>query len=123
MKRFKRIAALLLALSMLAAAGCAENPADTSSGTEGSESSSGAESSDPNPFVEPEVNEIRDTINALYGNAPDRSLRANNMLSRQAARIFPPHQHRISRQRRQGADRRRACAVLRFAGLGRLQRP
>ena len=81
MKRFKRIAALLLALSMLAAAGCAENPADTSSGTEGSESSSGAESSDPNPFVEPEVNEIRDTINALYGNAPDRSLRANNMLS------------------------------------------
>lgn len=70
MKRFKRIAALLLALSMLAAAGCAENPADTSSGTEGSESSSGAESSDPNPFVEPEVNEIRDTINALYGNAP-----------------------------------------------------
>ena len=72
MKRFKRIAALLLALSMLAAAGCAENPADTSSGTEGSESSSGAESSDPNPFVEPEVNEIRDTINALYDNAPER---------------------------------------------------
>ena len=110
MKRFKRIAALLLALSMLAAAGCAENPADTSSGTEGSESSSGAESSDPNPFVEPEVNEIRDTINALYGNAPDRSLRANNMLSGKLPE-------------RQGADRRRACAVLRFAGLGRLQRP
>ena len=90
MKRFKRIAALLLALSMLAAAGCAENPADTSSGTEGSESSSGAESSDPNPFVEPEVNEIRDTINALYGNAPDRSLRANNMLSGKLPELSRP---------------------------------
>ena len=75
---------------MLAAAGCAENPADTSSGTEGSESSSGAESSDPNPFVEPEVNEIRDTINALYGNAPDRSLRANNMLSGKLPELSRP---------------------------------
>ena len=79
MKRFKRAAALLLALSMLAAAGCTDKPEETSSAAE-SGSSDNSDTS-PEPFVEPEVNEVRDTIDALYGTPADRSLKANNVLS------------------------------------------
>ena len=79
MKRFKRAAALLLALSMLAAAGCTDQPEETSSAAESGSSDSSDTSSEP--FVEPEVNEVRDTIDALYGTPADRSLKANNALS------------------------------------------
>ena len=79
MKRFKRAAALLLALSMLAAAGCTDKPEETSSAAESGSSDSSDTSSEP--FVEPEVNEVRDTIDALYGTPADRSLKANNALS------------------------------------------
>ena len=79
MKRFKRAAALLLALSMLAAAGCTDKPEETSSAAESGSSDNSDTSSEP--FVEPEVNEVRDTIDALYGTPADRSLKANNVLS------------------------------------------
>ena len=79
MKRFKRAAALLLALSMLAAAGCTDQPEETSSAAESGSSDNSDTSSEP--FVEPEVNEVRDTIDALYGTPADRSLKANNALS------------------------------------------
>ncbi len=79
MKRFKRAAALLLALSMLAAAGCTDQPEETSSAAESGSSDNSDTSSEP--FVEPEVNEVRDTIDALYGTPADRSLKANNVLS------------------------------------------
>ena len=79
MKRFKRAAALLLALSMLAAAGCTDQPEETSSAAESGSYDSSDTSSEP--FVEPEVNEVRDTIDALYGTPADRSLKANNVLS------------------------------------------
>ena len=79
MKRFKRAAALLLALSMLAAAGCTDQPEETSSAAESGASDNSDTSSEP--FVEPEVNEVRDTIDALYGTPADRSLKANNVLS------------------------------------------
>ena len=79
MKRFKRAAALLLALSMLAAAGCTDKPEETSSAAESGSSDNSDTSSEP--FVEPEVNEVRDTIDALYGTPADRSLKANNALS------------------------------------------
>ena len=79
MKRFKRAAALLLALSMLAAAGCTDQPEETSSAAESGSSDNSDISSEP--FVEPEVNEVRDTIDALYGTPADRSLKANNALS------------------------------------------
>ena len=79
MKRFKRAAALLLALSMLAAAGCADQPEETSSAAESGSYDSSDTSSEP--FVEPEVNEVRDRVDALYGTPADRSLMANNALS------------------------------------------
>ena len=79
MKRFKRAAALLLALSMLAAAGCTDQPEETSSAAESGSSDSSDTSSEP--FVEPEVNEVRDRVDALYGTPADRSLKANNALS------------------------------------------
>ena len=79
MKRFKRAAALLLALSMLAAAGCADQPEETSSAAESGSYDSSDTSSEP--FVEPEVNEVRDRVDALYGTPADRSLKANNALS------------------------------------------
>ena len=79
MKRFKRAAALLLALSMLAAAGCADQPEETSSAAESGSSDNSDTSSEP--FVEPEVNEVRDRVDALYGTPADRSLKANNALS------------------------------------------
>ena len=79
MKRFKRAAALLLAFSMLAAAGCTDQPEETSSAAESGSSDNSDTSSEP--FVEPEVNEVRDTIDALYGTPADRSLKANNVLS------------------------------------------
>ena len=79
MKRFKRAAALLLALSMLAAAGCTDQPEETSSAAESGSSDSSDTSSEP--FVEPEVNEVRDRVDALYGAPADRSLKANNALS------------------------------------------
>ena len=79
MKRFKRAAALLLALSMLAAAGCTDKPEETSSAAESGSSDSSDTSSEP--FVEPEVNEVRDRVDALYGTPADRSLKANNALS------------------------------------------
>ena len=79
MKRFKRVAALLLALSMLAAAGCTDQPEETSSAAESGSSDSSDTSSEP--FVEPEVNEVRDRVDALYGTPADRSLKANNALS------------------------------------------
>ena len=41
MKRFKRAAALLLALSMLAAAGCTDQPEETSSAAESGSSDTG----------------------------------------------------------------------------------
>ena len=79
MKRFKRAAALLLALSMLAAAGCTDQPEETSSAAESGSSDNSDTSSEP--FVEPEVNEVRDRVDALYGTPADRSLKANNALS------------------------------------------
>ena len=79
MKRFKRAAALLLALSMLAAAGCTDQPEETSSAAESGSSDNSDTSSEP--FVEPEVNEVRDRVDALYGTPADRSLKANNVLS------------------------------------------
>ena len=79
MKRFKRAAALLLALSMLAAAGCTDQPEETSSAAESGSSDRSDTSSEP--FVEPEVNEVRDRVDALYGTPADRSLKANNALS------------------------------------------
>ena len=79
MKRSNRAAALLLALSMLAAAGCTDQPEETSSAAESGSSDNSDTSSEP--FVEPEVNEVRDTIDALYGTPADRSLKANNALS------------------------------------------
>ena len=79
MKRFKRAAALLLALSMLAAAGCTDKPEETSSAAESGSSDRSDTSSEP--FVEPEVNEVRDRVDALYGTPADRSLKANNVLS------------------------------------------
>ena len=79
MKRFKRAAALLLALSMLAAAGCTDQPEETSSAAESGSSDRSDTSSEP--FVEPEVNEVRDRVDALYGTPADRSLKANNVLS------------------------------------------
>ena len=78
MKRFKRAAALLLALSMLAAAGCTDQPEETSSAAESGSSDRSDTSSEP--FVEPEVNEVRDRVDALYGAPADRSLKANNVL-------------------------------------------
>ena len=79
MKRFKRAAALLLALSMLAAAGCTDQPEETSSAAESGSSDRSDTSSEP--FVEPEVNVVRDRVDALYGTPADRSLKANNALS------------------------------------------
>ena len=79
MKRFKRAAALLLAFSMLAAAGCTDQPEETSSAAESGSSDRSDTSSEP--FVEPEVNEVRDRVDALYGAPADRSLKANNVLS------------------------------------------
>ena len=79
MKRFKRAAALLLALSMLAASGCTDQPEETSSAAESGSSDNSDTSSEP--FVEPEVNEVRDRVDALYGTPADRSLKANNALS------------------------------------------
>ena len=79
MKRFKRAAALLLALSMLAAAGCTDQPEATSSAAESGSSDNSDTSAEP--FVEPEVNEVRDRVDALYGTPADRSLKANNALS------------------------------------------
>ena len=79
MKRFKRAAALLLALSMLAAAGCTDQPEETSSAAESGSSDNSDTSSEP--FVEPEVNEVRDRVDALYGTPADRNLKANNALS------------------------------------------
>ena len=78
MKRFKRAAALLLAFSMLAAAGCTDQPEETSSAAESGSSDRSDTSSEP--FVEPEVNEVRDRVDALYGAPADRSLKANNVL-------------------------------------------